>query len=61
MGNRINQNLKINKMAKEFNDANFQNDVIASDKLTVCGLLGGDGAAHAGAIGPVIRRIIKGI
>jgi thioredoxin len=51
-------NLKINIMAKEFNDANFQSDVLASDKLTIVDFWA-EWCGPCRAIGPVIEELSK--
>ena len=45
-------------MAKEFNDANFQTDVLASDKLTVVDFWA-EGGGPCRAIGPGIEELRK--
>ena len=41
-------------MAKEFNDSNFQNEVLSSDKLTVL-IFGLSGVVLAVLLGPLSR------
>ena len=45
-------------MAKEFNDSNFQNDVLASDKLTAVDFWA-EWCGPCRAIGPVIEELSK--
>jgi thioredoxin 1 len=45
-------------MAKEFNDSNFQSDVLASDKLTVVDFWA-EWCAPCRAIGPMIEELSK--
>lgn len=45
-------------MAKEFNDSNFQSDVLASDKLTVVDFWA-EWCSPCRAIGPVIDELSK--
>jgi thioredoxin 1 len=45
-------------MAKEFNDSNFQADVLASDKLTVVDFWA-EWCAPCRAIGPMIEELSK--
>src|SRR5258706_15447989 len=50
--------LKTYTMAKEFNDSNFQSEVIASDKLTVVDFWA-EWCGPCRAIGPVIEELSK--
>ena len=45
-------------MAKEFNDSNFQNEVLASDKLTVVDFWA-EWCGPCRAIGPGYRRSLQ--